>query len=66
MMKLVHHNKIISIGYPIPTDAEETYRPTRHHRKHILDDPPHMIDPSNYFVLFVKTIPCGHMNFYVS
>ena len=42
-----------------PTENNFTYlRPSRrrregrHHRKHILDDPPNMIDPINYVLLF--------------
>ena len=39
----------------------------RRHRKHTLDDPPHMIDPIHYCVLFipfVKISPYGHMDNY--
>ena len=39
----------------------------RRHRKHTLDDTPHMIDPIHHCVLFIpfgQVFPCGHMNNY--
>ena len=39
----------------------------RRHRKHTLDDHPHMIDPVHYCVLFIpfgQIFPCGHMDIY--